>query len=210
MSKRPYTLTTALPFQSRNAALTDGRTPSPGATASAFYAVAFALSALAAPNASAQSLIEELKFGVLYHDAPSLWSGFRLEREGADINVEALLRPALPFFFGTIRPAIGATLSTRGDTNHGYLGARWQVELPAGLFFGLGLGGAIHDGHTLPDSVSNKALGSRVLFHIPAEIGLRLDRHNSLSVYFEHTSNAWLAKYNEGLDRVGIRYGYKF
>ncbi len=177
-----------------------------GLALAAGLSLALALS----PPAHAQSLIEELKLGVLYHDAPNMWSGFRQEPQGVDINVEALLRPSLPLFLGTIRPALGATISTRGDTNHAYLGARWQVELPIGVFFGLGLGAAVHDGHTLPDSASHKALGSRVLFHIPAEIGVRLDRHNSLSIYFEHTSNAGLANHNEGMDRIGLRYGYKF
>ena len=49
-----------------------------------------------------------------------------------------------------------------------------------------------------------------MLFHIPAEIGYRLDTHNSVSVYFEHTSNAYTATYNEGMDRIGVRYGYRF
>ena len=49
-----------------------------------------------------------------------------------------------------------------------------------------------------------------MLFHIPAEIGLRLDAHNSVSVYYEHTSNAYLADFNEGMDRLGVRYGYRF
>lgn len=184
-------------------------------TANTFQSLGAALALAAAcaawsPAVGAQSLIAELRLGVLSHDASQMWSGFRLEREGADVNFEALLRPSLPFLLGTIRPAIGATISTRGDTSHGYLGARWQAELPLGLFFGIGLGAAIHDGHTLPDSETRKALGSRVLFHIPAEIGVRLDAHNSLSVYFEHTSNAGLANYNEGMDRIGIRYGYRF
>ena len=173
-------------------------------------AMAAGLAITLPPSAHAQSLIEELKIGALIHDIPNMWSGFRQEHQGVDVNFEALLRPSLPLFLGTIRPALGATISTRGDTNHAYLGARWQVELPIGIFFGLGLGAAVHDGHTLPDSASHKALGSRVLFHIPAEIGVRFDRHNSLSIYFEHTSNAGLANHNEGMDRIGLRYGYRF
>jgi hypothetical protein len=55
-----------------------------------------------------------------------------------------------------------------------------------------------------------KALGSRVLFHIPVEIGYRLDEHNSLSAYFEHMSNAYTVDPNEGMDRLGVRYGYRF
>ncbi len=184
---------------------------SAGLRQSACAAVTAVLWALAPLPAAAQSLIEELKLGVLYHDASHVWSGFRLEQESADINVEALLKPSFPgLFFGTIRPAIGATISTVGATSHGYAGLRWQTELGSGFFLGVGLGAAVHDGHLLPDSWQHKALGSRVLFHIPAEIGYRIDQHNSISLYFEHTSNAWLARYNEGLDRIGLRYGYKF
>lgn len=87
---------------------------------------------------------------------------------------------------------------------------RWQIEGPSGLFFGIGLGVAVHDGELEPVDPDKKALGSRALFHIPAEIGLRLDAHNSLSVYFEHTSNASLVDYNEGLERLGFHYGYRF
>jgi lipid A 3-O-deacylase len=48
-------------------------------------------------------------------------------------------------------------------------------------------------------------LGARVRFHIPLEVGVRLDARQSLSVYFEHTSNAGTTRYNEGMDGIGIR-----
>ncbi len=156
------------------------------------------------------SLIEEVKLGILYHDVSHMWSGFRIEDQGVDINAEVMFRPTIPVYLGAIRPVIGGTFTTTGGTSHAYAGLRWQAELGGGFFLGLGAGGAVHDGHTLPDSWNHKALGSRVLFHFPAELGYRLDSHNSISIYFEHTSNAWLAKYNEGLDRIGLRYGYKF
>lgn len=160
--------------------------------------------------AYAQSIVRELRAGVLWHDVPELWSGFQLERNSIDINGEIVFAPGLPFLFGMIRPALGGTVSTVGDTSHAYLDARWEIEGPAGLFVGLGLGAAIHDGYLQPERYDRKALGSRLLFHIPFEIGLRFDQHNSISVYFEHTSNANTKDDNEGLDRLGIRYGYKF
>lgn len=166
---------------------------------------------LSTATAHAQGLISEIKGGVLWHDVPDLWSGFRLENNSADVNLEVIFSPRLPFLFGVVSPALGATISTVGATSHAYLDARWQIDLGrSGLFIGIGLGAAIHDGELEPVAVDRKALGSRVLFHIPAEIGWRFDAHNSVSVYFEHTSNANLADYNEGLDRLGIRYGYKF
>lgn len=154
-------------------------------------------------------LISEIKAGVLAHDVPDLWSGFQRESDAVDINVELAFSPRIPFLMGAIYPALGATVNTGGDTSHVYLDARWQIDTPSGIFFGIGLGAAVHDGEINP-SLDAKGLGSRVLFHIPAEIGVRLDAVNSLSVYFEHTSNGELAKYNEGLDRIGIRYGYRF
>ena len=151
----------------------------------------------------------EIKGGVLAHDVPGLWSGFRLE-SGVDINGEVLFGTGLAFLGGSLRPAIGGSVNTAGYTSKGYVDARWEIDGPAGLFFGLGLGAAIHDGVLGPTEPDRKALGSRVLFHIPLEVGLRLNERHSLSLYFEHTSNAWLAAHNEGMDNIGVRYGFKF
>jgi len=106
-----------------------------------------------------------------------------------------------------VRPVFGATINARGDTSHAYADLRWQFESQSGVFFGLGLGA---DGHINPDATNRKALGSRALFHIPAELGFRLDKHKSISVYFEHTSNGYTQDYNEAMDRLGVRYGYRF
>jgi lipid A 3-O-deacylase len=161
-------------------------------------------------SANAGGLLYEVRGGVVAHDVPDLWSGFRVERGTADINLEAIFSPSLPFLWGTIRPAVGGTINTQGDTSNGYVDARWEIEAPCGVFFALGLGAAVHDGHVDPDAIDRKALGSRVLFHIPFELGYRFDAHNSVSVYYEHMSNANLAGVNEGMDFVGARYGYRF
>jgi hypothetical protein len=60
----------------------------------------------------------EFRGGVLAHDVPGLWSGFRLE-SGIDINAELLFGAGMPFLGGTIRPAVGATVNTEGYT-YGY------------------------------------------------------------------------------------------
>jgi lipid A 3-O-deacylase len=151
----------------------------------------------------------EFRGGILAHDVPGLWSGFRLE-SGVDINAELLFGAGMPFLGGTIRPAVGATVNTEGYTSRVYVDARWEYQTPSGIFFGLGLGGTVHDGLLDPTDPDKKALGSRILFHIPIEIGLRLDDRRSISVYFEHMSNAFLFDSNEGLDSIGVRYGYKF
>jgi hypothetical protein len=165
-------------------------------------------------GSSAGDVLYAVKLGVLAHDVPDLWSGFQVEQNAADINIEAQFAAAWTLPWGAIRPMIGGTINTRGDTSHAYIDARWQGDCPSGLFFGLGLGAAVHDGALGPgpnnENSDKKWLGSRVLFHIPVEIGYHLDAHNDLSVYFEHTSNAYTAEFNEGLDRIGVRYGYRF
>jgi lipid A 3-O-deacylase len=158
----------------------------------------------------AGGLIDEVKIGVLAHDVPDLWSGFQAEPDSADINVEAIFSPSIAFLGGTIRPALGASINTQGYTSNVYLDARWQLEMNCGVFLGLGVGGTVHDGQLELKNADEKALGSRILFHIPAEIGYRFDAHNSLSAYFEHMSNAYTVDPNEGMDRLGVRYGYRF
>jgi hypothetical protein len=176
-----------------------------------FAAALAAVALCGSPGAvRADGFIDEVKIGVLAHDVPDLWSGFQAEPDAADINVEALFSPSVSFLGGTIRPALGASINTQGYTSNVYLDARWQLETASGVFLGLGLGATVHDGQLRLENWDEKALGSRVLFHIPVEIGYRFDAHNSLSAYFEHMSNAYTADFNEGMDRLGVRYGYRF
>ena len=47
-------------------------------------------------------------------------------------------------------PAVGATVNTEGYTSRAYVDARWEYQTPSGIFFGLGLGGTVHDGCWTP------------------------------------------------------------
>lgn len=176
----------------------------------ALAVVAVALVCGAATPSLAEELLHSLYFGALAHDVPDLWSGFQIEQDAVDINLEAKFALAWALPFGVIRPVVGGSINTRGDTSHAYADARWEVEGPSGVFFGLGLGVAIHDGELGPGNIDKKWLGSRALFHIPAEFGIHLGQHSDVSIFFEHVSNANTQTYNEGMDRIGVRYGYRF
>jgi lipid A 3-O-deacylase len=152
--------------------------------------------------------IYELKGGVLAHDTEPQ-QGDRAE-DGVDLNLEAIFTPSLPFLGGSIRPALGASANTAGDTSQVYLDARWEYEFETGAYVGLGLGAAVHNGETGDPGPDERALGSPVLFHIPVEAGYRFDGHHGVSLYFDHISNANLADHNEGLNTLGVRYGYRF
>lgn len=160
-------------------------------------------------SAHAAGLLHQIKFGVLAHDIDNLWSGFDREA-GVDLNIEMVLAPSLAVLGGTLRPAIGGSINTAGDTSKGYLDMLWQYNFNMGIFFVSGLGAAIHDGKTRATTTERKALGSRVLFHIPIELGYFISPQTTVSVYFDHVSNAYTARENEGMDTLGIRFGYVF
>ncbi len=147
---------------------------------------------------------------MLAHDVPRLWSGWSIETHRPDLNGEVIFSPSVNFLGGAIRPVLGGSYNSAGGTSKAYVDARWESNLGPGVFFGLGIGAAVHNGTLDPVSLNHKALGSRVLFHFPAEVGYRFEGGHSLSVYFEHNSNGYTQKSNEGLDDLGVRYGFKF
>src|SRR4051794_22181906 len=175
--------------------------------------VALLLIAVGGRPALAQSrFVDEVKLGVLAHDVGIF--GNQIE-DGVDINVEVLF-PHLPFassdrpswlnFLLTPRPNIGGSINVGGETSFGYFGLVWAKDVftnvfsPGdGFYASFGFGGAVHDGQLQPEDPNRLAFGSRVDFHLAAEIGYRFDNHISTSLYYEHISNADLAQPNPGL-----------
>jgi hypothetical protein len=169
---------------------------------------------LALPAAAGEpargGLISEVKVGAQVHDMPYMWSGFHKEPYNVDLNLEMLFAPVVSFWHGSLHPVIGTTINFDGYTSKAYASMRWQRDFANSTFLGLGLGVAIHDGETFTPDPERKQLGRRVLFHDSIEWGYRFTEHRSVSIYFEHISNASTAAKNQGLDTLGIRYGYRF
>jgi lipid A 3-O-deacylase len=160
----------------------------------------------------ASGWIYDVKIGAQVHDVPYMWSGFNKEPYSVDLNLEVSFSPLFSVWGWSLRPAIGATINFAGYTSKAYIDARWQREFAYNTFFALGLGVAIHNGNdeSFVFDPNNKLLGRRVLFHPHLEWGYRMSEHTSLSIFFEHISNADTAVKNQGLDTIGIRYGYRF
>jgi hypothetical protein len=154
-------------------------------------------------------VFQEIKLGLFYHDADGLWSGFKREK-GADLNIEVQFVPFANLFGGDILPAVGTSINTEGYTSKLYIDAIWQYLLTQKLHVSFGLGIALHDGERHLVSSDRKALGTKALFHIPIEVGYRVTSEFSLSLFFDHMSNADIEEENEGLDTLGIRFGYRF
>ena len=167
-------------------------------------------SAQAQDQQAASNPISHVRGGILIHDVDSLWSGSR-EEEGFDLNLELLFHPFAHLWSGSVRPTLGVNLNTAGDTSHIYSNVLWEVANDEGWFFNVGLGAAWHNGRkeTRPGE-DKKQLGSRFLFHVPIEAGYSFGERHSISLLFQHLSNAGLADENEGMDNIGLRYGYRF
>jgi lipid A 3-O-deacylase len=160
-----------------------------------------------APSASA---ILEVRIGLAAHDVDGLWSGESKE-DGPDICAEVIFNRKLAHLFSLAAyPHLGASVNTRGDTSKIYGGVLVQWEPAADFFFSTGLGIAVHDGKRDTHSADRKSLGSRVLFRIPIEFGYAINYHHRVALAFDHISNAYLASPNEGMDTLGLVYGYRF
>ncbi|MBV9523377.1 MAG: acyloxyacyl hydrolase [Alphaproteobacteria bacterium] len=169
------------------------------------------------PRPPLAGILHHASLGYLAHDVPGLWSGSRVERAVTAENVDLVFAPHLDLLGGAIRPAVGGTVVNGAGTSYGYADVRYEIEGPFHTFFGIGLGFAVHDGMLTRDhplfagTHDDKALGTRVLFHVPLEIGVTFAERLRLSAYFEHVSNGWLGtSVNEGMDNIGGRIGWIF
>jgi len=159
------------------------------------------------------SILSELKGGVLAHDLSFLGGG---AEGGADVNAEVLfLSPEIFEIILAPRPHIGIQINTQGDTSQIYAGLTWTFFPLDRVWIGVSGGGSVHNGDLGEPSRSGRAsevsaLGSRVLFRLAAEIGVQVNDRLSISLIFDHESNANLADENEGLNNAGLRVGYRF
>jgi hypothetical protein len=161
------------------------------------------------PSSSA-SPVRELRVGLAAHDVDGLWSG-KSKEQGPDLCAEVILNhPLFQFVSATAYPNAGISLNSQGNTSKIYGGLLLQWEPASAFFFSVGLGLALHDGKRDTDLADRKSLGSRVLFRIPIEIGYAVNRHHRILLAFDHVSNAGLASPNEGMDTLGLIYGYRF
>ncbi len=162
------------------------------------------------PAARAQdSFLSEIKGGIMAHDAPLLAS----EKEGGvDVNLEALfLSPDFLSFLASPRPHVGTHINTSGDTNQLYAGLTWTwYPFQNPLWGAFSFGGSVHDGKLHATERDRKALGSRVLFRLGAEIGYDVTEDWRISLLWDHVSNADLADENESINNVGVRLGFRF
>ena len=158
-------------------------------------------------NNMPQSLTD-LRVGLLLHDTGPFSN---TKEDGLDVNVEALFKsPAYLEEIGSPKPHVGITINNGADTNQLYGGLTWNWGFDGGYFIDFSLGAAIHDGETETDRIDKKSLGCSLLFRESIGLGYVVKAPHSLMLHFDHISNAKLCNRNEGLENLGLRYGYSF
>lgn len=160
----------------------------------------------------------ELKLGLLVHDVEFIAAA--PVEDGLDVNAELLVpttqvtgleaEDGLVNWLLGPRLHVGAQINTEGGSGQVYAGLTWTEEIASGIWFGFAAGGARHNGETDRLGAGRKALGSKTLFRLSAELGADLTDNLNVSLYFDHESNAYLADRNPGLDNYGIRTGWRF
>lgn len=157
-----------------------------------------------------ENFISELRLGMLAHDH-DIAPFSRSEEDGIDANFEILfISPYWLKNFRSPRPHLGVSLNIGGDTSQAYAGLTWEWQFWRQWFFDFSLGGAIHDGKTTTTLIDRKELGCKVLFRESLDLGYIFAERHSISLFLDHISNANICKKNEGLETLGIRYGYRF
>lgn len=152
--------------------------------------------------------LSEVRIGIMAHDVGVFG---RSKEDGPDINAEILfVSPGFLEFIFAPRPHIGITANTGDDTSQIYAGLTWDWNFWDPFFIEGTLGIAVHDGDTDIESQEKKKLGCKALFRESVALGARFLEHHNISVTLAHISNAKLCEGNEGLDTVGVRYGYQF
>ncbi len=154
--------------------------------------------------------LSEVRLGVVDHDGGVFG---RSEERGIDVTLEARFAPFAWGFWETIwrpRPHVGMNVNTAGFTSSVYLGLTWDWTIWGPVFGSFAFGGALHNGETSTTDLDRKELGSRVLFRGALELGYRFLERHALALRLDHMSNASLTDKNEGMDTLGIVYGYSF
>lgn len=154
------------------------------------------------------NVIHEINIGLLAHDQ-GMFSHHK-EKNAVDVNLEVrFVSPAPLKVIGGPSPEVGVDINTAGQTSAAYAGLGWEWSWKPGLFAGVSVGGAVHDGKLRNAPSDRKELGSRLLFRGAFNFGYDWNRHSGIGVLYEHMSNGRFAEPDEGLENVGLRYQYR-
>jgi len=145
-----------------------------------------------------------IKGGFLAHSTGPVSSG---RESGTDIHAELLFKEK----FLSAYPSIGVDINLQGGTSFLYTGLSWEDKFFKHIHLGAFFGFAIHNGELDINNSQYRQFGTRFLFREALDIGVYLKKDLSLSLMYDHYSNAGLdGQRNQGNDNIGLRFSYFF
>ncbi len=149
----------------------------------------------------------EFRAGFMYREPTGL-------EKGVDLDVEVLAHLGWTFEvfdrLAAVRPLVGASISTQGDTHFGYAQLALTIDVTDQLFIEGAFGGTVHNGDTNGTTPNRLHLGCPVLFRESGTIGYRVTERYSIMATVSHSSNAGLCSRNRGMTNLGARVGFSF
>ena len=161
-------------------------------------------------SVSTDALINEIRVGIMKHDVAT---NAQQHEDGQDFNSEFFFRApraSLMELMGSPRPSLGLSVNNSKNTSQFYTGLNWDVKFFDLLFLSFGVGGAVHNGELQSSDPDRQRLGSRALFRAAIAAGFKFNKRMNVSVLFDHVSNGRLAYPNNGLEKLGIQFGYTY
>ena len=161
----------------------------------------------------------EVRSGVIKHAVSLI--GNEPKETGIDGNLEILFHsPDWLKFLWSPRPHIGTSFNTSSNnTDVVYGGITWESKFWKSLFFNFSFGVAVHNGELEYDAKvvfpsyagRRREMGCRALFRESFELGWIFAKRHGVSAMWSHYSHGGICGgQNEGLDNLGVRYGYRF
>ncbi len=112
------------------------------------------------------------------------------------------------------RPHVGLSANVTEDTDQIYTGLTWEWNPFSKFIIDFSFGFSLHNGHLHNDAGDEgrfREFGCRVLFRESLELGYRFYDRHLVSVMWDHISHGGICDdENEGMDNLGMRYGYMF
>ena len=183
---------------------------------------AFGAALAMAPQAHAG--VDEVHVGVMAHNVCIINCDNADKEDGPNIEFQVSFdSPSFLSWAGSPQPYLMASINTAGNTSFGGGGLEWRWNSADNWAREPGVGWAVNDaesnnpfanGTPEAEAYSNEhvLLGSDVLFR--TSIGLTYDFAGpwEAQLFYEHLSHGQIlaSGRNQGLDEVGIRFGYQF
>ncbi len=121
-----------------------------------------------------------------------------------DIGSEIYAIYDIPMRYGAFQPTVGASLTSDNDLWVGS-GAKWSTERisDSPIFIELSVMPGVYISGNGPD------IGFPIQFRGALGAGINFSETASLSVFFDHRSNANASEVNSGIETLGVRFSYQ-